>query len=299
MATDVLLKEPAIEFSAALEAASGTRMRRNYCDPMPPDAIFTAYDDVLMANRPDRGLDVLARTGVLQQTLPEVFALVGFGDAIRHKDVWAHTKQVICQTPARRAVRWGALFHDIGKVPTRRFTSDGQVTFLGHPEVGARMFDKIASRLPFPEKLRTEIRFLIAAHLRASAYSDDWTDSAVRRFAKDSGPCLADLLDLCRADITSKYEEKVRRGLRQINCLAERVEKILRLDARPKALPTGLGEALIRELNIVPGKTLGNLMKALTQVVDSGQLPRGAEYRVYIDHVRANPAILADSESKK
>jgi poly(A) polymerase len=289
----------AIDFVGALEAATAAVQTGAFRDPMTPATIVMAMNRILTSPRPDRGLDVLERTGILARELPEVSAMVGFGDSVKHKDVWAHTRQVIRQTPNRLVVRWGALLHDIGKVPTRKFTPDGQVTFLGHPEIGARMFEKIARRLPFPDDVRREIRFLIAAHLRASAYHEDWTDSAVRRFARDAGPYLPDLLDLCRADITSKYEDKVRRGLRQINMLAERVAVILKEDARPKALPKGLGEVLIRAFDIVPGKPLGDLMKMLTALVDDGALPPGAAYEVYVDYLRDHPHLLPVNLSRK
>ncbi|MBN2717569.1 MAG: HDIG domain-containing protein, partial [Deltaproteobacteria bacterium] len=155
------------EFVGALEAATATCHTGAFHDPMTPESTLIAFNRILVSPRPDRGFDVLERTGVLGDLLPEVAALVGFGDSIRHKDVWVHTLQVVRQTPSRLVVRWGALLHDIGKVPTRKFTNDGQVTFIGHPEIGARMFEKIARRLPFPKTAFDEIRFLIAAHLRA------------------------------------------------------------------------------------------------------------------------------------
>ncbi|MBN2718119.1 MAG: metal-dependent phosphohydrolase, partial [Deltaproteobacteria bacterium] len=127
---------------------------------------------------------------------------------------------------------------------------------------------------------------------RASAYQDDWTESAVRRFVRDAGPWLQDLLDLCRADITSKYEEKVRRGLRQINLLAARAAVIIEEDAKPKALPKGLGEVIIKELRLIPGKALGDLMKTLTQAVEKGELPPGAPYETYILYIQQHPQLM-------
>lgn len=286
------IQNTAIEFIGAFEAATGEEQTGAFSNPMTPDAILSAYHHILTAPRPDRGLDVLERTGILKETLPEVADMVGFGDAVRHKDVWAHTKQVICQTPNRLVVRWAALLHDIGKVSTRKFTKDGQVTFIGHPEVGARMFKKITMRLPFSKENADGIRFLIAAHLRASGYQETWTDSAVRRFTTDTGPYLEDLLDLCRADITSKYEEKVRRGLRQINLLAARVMQILEQDAKPKALPTGLGKRLIQQFQVPADRRLGALMEKLAAAVDENRLPADADYQVYINYVKSHPELL-------
>lgn len=282
----------AVEFVAAVEASSGKAQSASFRDPMAPVDIIQGYNRLLTTERPDRGLDILARTGILQQTLPEVAALINFGDSIQHKDVWAHTKQVIVQSPRRLNLRWAALLHDIGKVSTRRFTSTGQVTFIGHPEVGARMFDRITQKYPFPNEARIEIRFLIASHLRAAAYLDTWSDSAVRRFTKETGPYLENLLDLSRADITSKYEEKVRKGLRQINFLVKRIVHIHEIDSKPKALPKGLGEELIREFKIIPGPNLGKLMSALTTAVETGRLPSQANFDIYVQFVRTHIDLL-------
>ena len=105
-------------------------------------------DRVVMGQDPEVGLDALLETGALDALFPEVHAMVGFGDGEwRHKDVWKHTKQVVRQAVPRLEVRWASLFHDIGKVKTRSISPEGKVHFLGHAEVGTRMFDKLERRL--------------------------------------------------------------------------------------------------------------------------------------------------------
>ena len=274
-------------FTSALEASTGRTPDTAFSDPMDSMDVLDALSDILLTSHPDRGFNILARTGILRQLLPEVYALKGFGDGIRHKDVWLHTMQVVRQTPPVLIIRWAALFHDIGKVSTRRFTPDGQVTFTGHPETGARMFDKIAGRLPFPEHAAQSIRFLTAAHLRGSAYTADWTDSAVRRFAKDAGDDLPALLTLARADITSKYPEKVLKGLRQINSFAVRINQVLKEDAKPALLPKGLGTELIARAGAVPGPDLGRLMKKLAALVENGTIPSGSPPDTFIEYLNS------------
>jgi poly(A) polymerase len=240
-----------------------------------------------MGVQPEAGLDALLETGALEALLPEVSSLVGFGDGEwRHKDVWKHTKQVVAQATPRLQVRWGALLHDIGKVKTRSIAPDGEVHFFGHAEVGARMFDKMHRRLALfegDETLREEVRFLILHHLRAAGYDAGWTDSAVRRFAKETGDHLNDLLCLSRADITTKRPEKKRRGLRQIDELALRVEQILAEDAKVPPLPKGLGTDISARFGIPPSPALGVLMRALMVAVESGELPAQQPVDVYLD----------------
>ncbi|MCC6555094.1 MAG: HDIG domain-containing protein [Polyangiaceae bacterium] len=256
--------------------------------------VRTLLDRVVMSNDAEAGLDALLECGALGAMLPEVEAMVGFGDGEwRHKDVWKHTKQVVRQAVPRLEVRWAALLHDIGKVRTRSLSPSGEVHFFGHAEVGARMFDRIDRRLPLfarDEALRGTVRFLILHHLRASQYDASWTDSAVRRFAKEIGDALPDLLDLSRADITTKRPEKKKRGLRQISELAERVRKVAEEDAVVPPLPSGIGDAIMKSFGIPPSRRIGELKKALEDAIEAGEVPAHQEAEVYLAFLRANAA---------
>jgi poly(A) polymerase len=287
-------KEASEELAAAIEAATGISHRASWAEPMDGRAVKEAFDELLMTPRPDRGLDVLVRVGVMEGVLPEVRAMVGFGEGVLHKDVWAHTKKVLLRSPRRLTVRWAALLHDIGKVKTRRFEPNGQVTFLGHPIVGARMFSRIARRLAFEPEEETRVRYLIAEHLRASAFDETWTDSAVRRFSREVGDALDDLLDLSRADITSKYAEKVRRGTRLIDTLEERVRELKALEAKPAPLPKGLGTALIDRFHLTPGPRLGHLMDRLSSDVEGGVLGVQQPFEHYIEYIEQHPELIRD-----
>ncbi len=250
-----------------------------------------AVDSALLSRRADIALDALERLGALDVWLPEVASLVGFGFGdVQHKDVWRHTKIVVRQSVPRLAVRWGALFHDVGKPRTRSIDARGKVHFHGHAEVGAAMFRKrIAHRLGFEGDLGARIDFLIYQHQRISHYDGSWTDNAVRRFYRDIDGGLDDLLALSRADITTKHREKRRRALYQIAELAKRIRTLQAEDAKPKALPKGLGLLLSDALGIPPSKALGMAMKRLQHAVDAGELAAGAAPSVYIEWLRANP----------
>jgi poly(A) polymerase len=249
-------------------------------------------DAVLLSTDPEAGLDALLTCGALDAILPEVKALVGFGDGEwRHKDVWKHTKQVVRQAEPLIEVRWSALLHDIGKVRTRSISPDGEVHFFGHAEVGARMFDKLdrRTRLFAPEpSLREAVRFLILHHLRAAGYDASWTDSAVRRFGKEIGPHIHALLCLSRADITTKRPEKKRKGLRQIEELSDRLAKIQEEDSVVPPLPKGVGDAIMAHFAIPPSRLIGDIKRALEGEIDSGELLSHQPSEFYVDHLAAN-----------
>ncbi len=254
-----------------------------------PADLRRPLDRVMMAPHPDEGLDALLAGGVLDAILPEVRSLVGFGDGEwRHKDVWKHTKQVVLQSTERLEVRWGALFHDIGKVRTRSISPAGEVHFFGHAEVGARMFEKMDRRQKLfrsDETLRAEIHFLVLHHLRASQYDGSWTDSAVRRFAREMGPYLDDLLCLSRADITTKRPEKKRRGISMINELADRIGALAAEDAKVPPLPTGVGNDIMTSFGLPPSRLIGDIKRALEAAVDAGEIESHRESAYYVQYV--------------
>ncbi len=251
-------------------------------------------DRLLMARYPEPGLDALQQVGVLDVWLPELSAMVGFGDGeFRHKDVWKHTKQVVRQSVPRLEVRWGALLHDIGKPKTRSIDANGEVHFFGHSEVGAAMFRKrVARRLGFDGGEYDRVHFLILCHLRASQYDGSWTDSAVRRFAREMGDGLPDLLDLSRADITTKRIERKKRGLRQISELAERIRRIEEIDARVPPLPKGLGDAISDAFGIPPSKRIGDLKRALEDAVEAGEIVGQQDAEYYVEWLARHRAKL-------
>jgi poly(A) polymerase len=255
--------------------------------------VRSRLDRVLLAPDPEAGLDALLTAGALDVLLPEVKAMVGFGDGEwRHKDVWKHTKQVVRQAVPRLEVRWAALLHDIGKVKTRTISESGEVHFFGHAEVGARMFDKLDRRVRLfskDEALRSTVRFLILHHLRAAGYEAGWTDSAVRRFGKEMGDHIDALLCLSRADITTKRPEKKKKGLRQIHDLAERLSVIQEEDAKEPPLPSGIGDALQATFQIPPSRLIGEIKRALEGAIEAGELPSHQPIEFYVDHLRSFP----------
>jgi len=256
-----------------------------------PVFVFREQMDRLLCGKfPEPGLDAIEAVGGLDVWLPEVAAMVGFGDnEWRHKDVWKHTKQVVKQSVPRVEVRWGALLHDIGKPKTRRIDERGNVSFHGHAEVGAAMFRKrVSDRLGFEGDQRERIHFLILHHLRAAQYDDSWTDAAVRRFYKQMGEGLRDLLDLSRADITTKRPEKRRRGVRQISLLAKHIRDLQEEDSKVAPLPKGLGTVIMKEFGVPPSKRLGDLMQQLKAAVDAGDLEAEQPAEYYIAYLAAH-----------
>jgi poly(A) polymerase len=279
IALDGNLPDPAItEAGRAVAAAS---------KQLPPDEVRAAMSRLLQEREVHLALQWLHDVALLAVWLPELEATVDFSQEAgrRHKDVWEHTKQVVRQSVPRVEVRWAALLHDIGKVPTRTFTADGGVHFHRHSEVGARMFDDVARRFAFERPMRHKVRFLILHHLRANQYDASWTDSAVRRFDREMEPHLTDLLDLSRADITSRRPGKRQAALQSIADLAERIRQLRALDAIQPPLPTGIGNLIMEKFALPPSRQIGDLKRALEEAIDAGTLEPRREPEYYLPFV--------------
>ena len=260
---------------------------------IPLPRLRAGIEAVIMGKALEAGLQWMHDAGLLAVLLPELEATVDFSQEAgrRHKDVWEHTKQVVRQSVPKPSVRWAALLHDIGKVPTRVLLPDGRVTFHRHAEVGARMWDPIARRLGFDKPERQKIRFLILHHLRANAYEPGWTDAAVRRFDLEMGDGLEELLDLSRADVTSRRPGRRQEAVSNIHALKERILAIRELDARVPPLPPGLGNAIMEAFALPPSKRIGDLRKLCEEAVERGELEERREADYYVAYLRASGQI--------
>jgi poly(A) polymerase len=280
VAVEGKLPEPAITEAARAAAPALAEVD--------PERLRAGIEGVIMNRGLDLGLQWMHEAGILKAVLPELEATVDFSQEAgrRHKDVWEHTKQVVWQSVPKPAVRWAALLHDIGKVPTRVMLPDGRVTFHRHAEVGARMFDPIAKRLGFDRPLRQRVRFLILQHLRANAYEPSWTDAAVRRFDHEMGDGLEELLDLSRADVTSRRPGRRQEAVANIHALKERILAIRELDARVPPLPPGLGNAIMEAFALPPSKRIGDIRMICQEAIERGELEERREAGYYIEYLR-------------
>lgn len=104
---------------------------------------------------------------ILVQVIPELAPMVGFDQHSPHHayDLYTHVSHVVAGVPADLPLRWAALLHDIGKVPTFTRDATGRGHFYGHAQKGADMADKVLRRLKAPSALREQVVLLIEKHM--------------------------------------------------------------------------------------------------------------------------------------
>jgi poly(A) polymerase len=127
-------------------------------------------------------------------------------------------------------------------------------------------------------------------HLRANQYDPEWTDSAVRRFARELGLHLEDLLCLARADITTKRPEKKRKGLQQIEELAARIARLAAEDAVKPPLPKGVGDEVMKAFGLPPSRLVGDIKRELEKAVEAGEIEPHLPSEAYVAFVQKDPA---------
>jgi poly(A) polymerase len=221
---------------------------------------------VLVEEDPTEGLWHLVDSGWADEHLPELPALRLEQDPIhRHKDVLTHTIAVTSQSPSRLRVRLAALFHDVGKPRTRSYEHGG-VTFRHHEAVGARMTRKRMPKLGYQEDLVADVAQLVFLSGRFKGYTDGWSDSAVRRYARDGGALLGDLNDLVRSDCTSRNPRRVAALHEALNDLEQRIAELAREEAIKAERPEVDGDRVIAHLGIEPGPVVGRALRFLLEL---------------------------------
>ncbi len=111
--------------------------------------------------------DMLRLAPILASVIPELKPLIGFDQRSPHHayDLYTHVAHVVAGVPKDLTLRWAALLHDIGKIPT--FTQDetGRGHFYGHAPKGAQMAEEVLRRLNAPTALRQQVVLLIEKHM--------------------------------------------------------------------------------------------------------------------------------------
>jgi poly(A) polymerase len=172
-------------------------------------------------------------------------------------------------------LRLAALFHDVGKPRTRSIGPDG-VSFHHHDIVGARMTKLRMQALRYSSADIETVCRLVELHLRFHTYRLGWTDSAVRRYARDAGELLDRLNELTKADCTTRNEEKAITLSRRVDELEVRIEELRGKEALESIRPELNGEQIMARLHIPPGKDVGRALEFLMEVrLEEGLL--GAE----------------------
>ena len=253
----------AARFDFDVESATEAALRRHAPDihQVSCERIREELTRMLTEGHARRAFELLDRTGLLREVLPEIDRMHGVEQPPEYHpegDVFTHTMMLLDQLPAciSPTLAWGALLHDVGKPATFQ-AGPGRIRFNGHVEVGVRIAEDIARRLRFSNDETVQIVSLVENHMRFGDV-EKMKPSTLKRFFRLHD--FPEHLALHRMDVLSSHGD-----LSLYDFAKSRFEATPEDEVRPAPLITG------RDL-IAAGYQPGPQFKELLALAEDAQL---------------------------
>ena len=175
----------------------------------------------------------------------------------------------------RAALFFAALYHDVKKPATKSIDDEGRIRFFDHDNKGAETAAERAKEFNLSNDEIERIRKIVQHHMRFHFFTNRMADEhkepsrkAIYRFFRDTGEAGVDLVLLGLADLRGTYgstftQETWSAALDVARILLENYwEKREETVAPPRLLD---GNDLMRELNLGPGRIIGQLLEAIRE----------------------------------
>jgi poly(A) polymerase len=293
------------EPEAATVAAASERAGR--IAEVAQERVFGELKHLVTSDRALEGLAQMGTLGLTEHVLPELAALRGVEqNRFHHLDVHDHTLAVLEATIALEhdpvaalgdehgeaiaeflaepladeltrggALRFGALLHDAGKPETRDFTPEGNVTFIGHDQAGARISRELLTRLRTSERLRAHVAALAEHHLRLGflVHRRPLDRRTVYRYLRTCEPVEVDVTLLSVADRLATRGDNAEPAIAvHLELAREILGAALEWRAYGRREPLIRGDELATALGIEPGPRLGELLAAIAEAAYAGEV---------------------------
>jgi len=229
------------------------------------ERIRDELEKIILSNKPSEGIELLRKSGLLKQIIPELELGVGVSQNRHHiYTIYEHCILSLKHCPSEKLeTRLASLMHDIAKPQTKAGVGQDS-TFYNHDFVGARFSKRILKRLRFPGKIIDKVSLLVKNHM--FYYSvDEVSEAGIRRIIKRVGKeNLKDLMDLRIADRLGSGVPKAKPyKLRHFEYLIEKVSKD---PISPKMLKVN-GQEIMKILDIKQSPKIGAILKVLLSEV--------------------------------
>lgn len=210
----------------------------------------------------------------LDEILPELVNLNT--QTTGHKNNYIHTLGVlknVCQyNNDNLKMKIVALLHDIGKIVVRSKNDEGNWTFHNHEAVGAEMIKPILKRFNItnPKTLDYVYR-MVKYHGRVKMHRDV-TESAIRRLDNEVGQdIILELIEFCKCDITTRFEDKRNRIVSGLDTIKERILEVRKKDEQAKWRSPITGHVIMNLLGVSTGRLIGDIKNVTDSKIKSGE----------------------------
>ncbi|MFI5144317.1 MAG: CCA tRNA nucleotidyltransferase [Ignavibacteria bacterium] len=266
-------------FEAIKEMKNRLKISGDGISVVSKERITDEFLKTLMTPKPSIGLGLMQKSSVMSVVFPEVSELEGVEQRkdFHHKDVFYHTMQVLDNISTKSDnvwLRFASLMHDIAKPATKKFVEGTGWTFHGHEDLGAKWQKKIFERMKLPFDKLPYVEKLVRLHLRPIALAEDnVTDSAIRRIIFEAGDEIFDLMTLCRADITSKDAEKVKKFRSNFDRVEMKIKEVEDRDRIRNFQSPVRGGEIMDVCGLSPSRTVGIIKHKIEEAILDGIIP--------------------------
>lgn len=283
---DALRLMRAIRFSSQLgfqieeKTLSAITEDANLLNEIAKERVRDELIKLLASEYPYEGIMLLKNTTLLSHIIPELLNGIGVSQerpGRHHKDdVFTHNVLSLKYCPSKDpVVRFATLIHDIGKPAVQSVDENGLVIFYNHEISGAKLSFEIAERLRFSKKERQKIVTLVRWHM--FTVDEKITDAAVRRFIRRIGvENVRDMMDLRVGDRLGGGTQTAESW--RLKLFKKRVEE--QLAPAPFSISDLAidGHDIMKELNMKPGRQIGELLQKLFEEVDEDLSKNNKDY---------------------
>ena len=256
------------------------RLARNFspteADSLSPVLLKKILKRLATGARPSRGFINLDKIDALEWFLPELARGRGLSQNRYHKyDIFYHSVYACDAVREPNLVlRLAALFHDLGKVDTRKLKPNGEASFHNHEMVSNKHAARILNRFRIESWIARRVKFLVRNHM--FHYTQEWSDRAVRRFMNKIKPeILEDLIKLRLAD--REGSSKQNKLPRAIYDLMRHMEEVRARENEFKVRDLELTGHDLMNLGMQPGPGMGRCLRHLMERVKEETLPNEEE----------------------
>ena len=220
------------------------------------ERIRDELNKIFTAPKPEIGLDLLDKSGLLAEVLPDVAAQHGVEQPPQFHpegDVYEHVRLMLSKIKQPDLeLALAILFHDVGKKPTAKVDENGRIRFNEHESVGAEMAEQIMTGLRYDNKTIQTVRELIQHHMQFKDVPH-MRPSTLKRMM--SRPTFQLELELHRIDCASSHGD-----LKYYDFLKHQLETMSAEEIDPPALITGRD---LLAMGLTPGRMVGRILDAV------------------------------------